>query len=185
MAVSDVVRLTVLASLWGGSFAFMRVAVPALGPLWLAWSRVGLAFVALFAMACIRGNVPKLRDRWREYLVIGSINSAAPFALYCFAEQYVTASMAAVLNATSPFFGGLIGAMWSTEALTRRKIAGMMLGMVGVVVLVGWEPSAQSAATVLAILACLAASLCYGIASVYAKARLMASPVFRSLSTAN
>src|SRR5437773_5538922 len=104
MAPGDAARLLLLAAVWGGSFAFMRVAVPSLGPLWLAFSRVALAFIALFTLALVRGTVPPFLAHWRDYVVIGSVNSALPFALFCYAEQYVGASTAAILNATSPFF---------------------------------------------------------------------------------
>jgi drug/metabolite transporter (DMT)-like permease len=176
MSPGDTARLMLLAGLWGGSFAFMRVAVPALGPLWLAFSRVALAFTALFALALVRRSVPPLFAHWRGYLVIGTVNSALPFALFCFAEQYISASAAAILNATSPFFGALVAALWLEEALTLRKVAGMALGLAGVVVLVGWQPEPLSGTMLWATLACLAAAFCYGIASVYAKRRMAAVP---------
>ena len=176
MAPGDAARLLLLAAVWGGSFAFMRVAVPALGPLWLAFSRVALAFVALFALSLARRSIPPLSAHWRGYLMVGVVNSALPFALFCFAEQYISASAAAILNATSPLFGALIAALWLGEALTLRKIAGMALGLAGVVVLVGWQPEPLSGMMLWATLACLAAALCYGIASVYAKQRMAAVP---------
>jgi drug/metabolite transporter (DMT)-like permease len=172
----DLARLLTLAGLWGGSFAFMRVAVPALGPLWLAFVRVVLAFAALFAFAAIRRDIPPLREHWRDYLVVGSINSAVPFALFCFAEQYITASSAAILNATSPFFGAMAAALWLGTALTLRQVAGMVFGLGGVALLVGWQPEPLSAMTLPAMLACLGAALCYGISSVYAKARMASVP---------
>jgi len=176
MGPGDAARLLLLAGLWGGSFAFMRVAVPALGPLWLAFSRVALAFIALFALSLARRSIPPLSAHWRGYLMIGAVNSALPFALFCFAEQYISASAAAILNATSPFFGALIAALWLGEVLTLRKIAGMALGLAGVVVLVGWQPEPLSGMMLWATLACLGAALCYGIASVYAKRRMAAVP---------
>jgi drug/metabolite transporter (DMT)-like permease len=176
MSPGDTARLLLLAGLWGGSFAFMRVAVPVLGPLWLAFSRVALAFMVLFALALVRRSVPPLFAHWRDYLVIGTVNSALPFALFCFAEQYISASAAAILNATSPFFGALVAALWLGEALTLRKVAGMALGLAGVVVLVGWQPQPLSGTILWATLACLAAAGCYGIGSVYAKRRMAAIP---------
>jgi len=176
MGPGDAARLLLLAGLWGGSFAFMRVAVPALGPLWLAFSRVALAFIALFALSLARRSVPPLFAHWRGYLMIGAVNSALPFALFCFAEQYISASAAAILNATSPFFGALTAALWLGEALTLRKLAGMGLGLAGVVVLVGWQPEPLSGMMLWATLACLGAALCYGVASVYAKRRMAAVP---------
>ncbi|MFI4951918.1 MAG: DMT family transporter [Burkholderiales bacterium] len=178
MSARDLARLLALASLWGGSFAFIRVAVPALGPTWLAWSRVTLAFGALFALALVRGNVPSLSAHWRGYLVTGIVNSALPFLLFSFAEQYVTASTAAILNATSPFFGALAGAIWLGETLGARRLLGMGLGLAGVVLLVGWQPEPSSTPMLVAIFACLAAALCYGLASVYIKARMSGVPSF-------
>jgi drug/metabolite transporter (DMT)-like permease len=176
MRPTDVARLLTLAGLWGGSFAFMRVAVPALGPFWLTFLRVALAFAALLAFAAIQGNVPRFREHWRDYLFVGIVNSALPFVLICFAEQYVTASTAAILNATSPFFGAIAAAVWLKESLTLRQLAGMGLGLGGVALLVGWQPEPLSGLVLAATLACLAAALCYGIASVYAKVRMATVP---------
>jgi drug/metabolite transporter (DMT)-like permease len=178
MSAADGARLVLLAALWGGSFAFMRVAVPALGPLWLAESRVALAFLALFALGLSRGEVPPLRQRWRDYLVIGTVNSALPFALFCFAEQFIGASLAAILNATSPFFAAIVAAAWLGDPLTARKLGGMTLGIAGVVLLVGWQEDSPRGMALVAVGACLAAALCYGLASVYAKARMSGVPSF-------
>ena len=178
MPAADLARLVLLAGLWGGSFAFMRVAVPALGPLWLAFSRVALAFLALFALAIARRAVPPFRAHWRDYVFVGVVNSALPFALFCFAEQYVGAAVAAILNATSPFFAAAVAALWLKEALSRRKLAGMALGLVGVMLIVGGSPHALSAMLLPATLACLGAALCYGVASVYVKQRMTATSSF-------
>jgi drug/metabolite transporter (DMT)-like permease len=176
MSPGDLARLLLLAGLWGGSFAFMRVAVPALGPLWLAFSRVALAFIALLALALARHAVPPFFAHWRDYVVIGTVNSALPFALFSFAEQYIGASTAAILNATSPFFATAVAALWLKEALTLRKLGGMALGLAGVVLLVGWQAEALAGTTLLATLACVGAALCYGVASVYAKRRMATIP---------
>jgi drug/metabolite transporter (DMT)-like permease len=176
MATSDIARLLVLAGLWGGSFVFIRVAVAEISPSWLAFSRVALAFVALLIIAVARRSLPALRSRWRDYLVIGAVNSALPFALYAFAEQYVTASTAAILNATSPFFSALVAAAWLKESLTTRQLAGMGLGFGGVVWLVGWHSASLSQPMLLALLACLAAALCYAVGGVYTKVRMSGVP---------
>ena len=81
MSPGDTARLLLLAGLWGGSFAFIRVAAPALGAFWLAFARVALAFAALFVLALGRRAVPSLLAHWRGYAVIGVVNSALPFAL--------------------------------------------------------------------------------------------------------
>ncbi len=176
MPATDVARLLLLAGLWGGSFVFIRVAVAGLGPLCLAFSRVTIAFATLFVLAVFQRAVPPLRERWRDYLVVGTVNSALPFAFYAFAEQYLSASTAAILNATSPFFGALVAALWLKERLTLRQLAGMGLGAGGVVWVVGWHAGPVSSAVVVATLACLGAALCYGIGGVYAKVRMSGVP---------
>ena len=182
MPARSLFMLTALAALWGGSFVFMRYAVPALGPVPLAFARTAIAAVALLAFAIVhfsfrqfsfrQRSLPDLRTRWRGLAVVGLVNSALPFVLFCFAEQTITASTAAILNATSPFFGAMAAAIWLGEALTARKLGGMALGLTGVVVLVGWQPEPLDTATALAIAACLAAALCYGLAGVYTKRRM-------------
>lgn len=178
MPPSSLALLVVLAALWGGSFVFMRVAVPALGPIPLAYARVALAAITLLLLAFAWRRVPPLRTRWREFAVVGVVNSALPFSLFCYAEQYVTASTGAILNATSPFFGAIAAAFWLGEALTARKIAGMALGFAGVVTLVGWHPGEVTTQIALAVAACLAAAMCYALGSVYAKKRLANVPSF-------
>lgn len=178
MQSGDLARLLLLAGLWGGSFAFMRVAVPTLGPLWLAFSRVALAFLALLALAWARRAVPPFFAHWRNYAFIGVVNSALPFALFCFAEQYVGAAVAAILNATSPFFAAAVATLWLKEPLSRRKLGGMAFGLAGVVLIVGWSPQALTGMMLPATLACLGAALCYGVASVYVKRRMAHTPSF-------
>lgn len=172
MSPASVALLVLLAALWGASFVFIRIAAPALGPLPLTYARLGLAATALLLLAFARRRVPPFRTRWREFAVLGTINSAMPFALFSFALLHVPASTGAILNATSPFFAAIAAAHWLGEALTRRKVAGMVLGLAGVTALVGWHPEAISVDVALALAACLAAALCYALGGVYAKHRL-------------
>jgi drug/metabolite transporter (DMT)-like permease len=178
MPLSAVALLVTLAALWGGSFVFMRVAVPALGPLPLTLARVALAAAALLALAWARRRWPPFRARWRDFAVVGVVNSALPFVLFCYAEQYITASTAAILNATSPFFGAIAAALWLGEALTLRKTGGLLLGFAGVAILVGWHPEMLTRDTALAIAACLAAAVCYALGGIYTRRRLHDVPSF-------
>lgn len=170
--------LLVLAALWGGSFVFIRVAAPVLGAIPLAFARAALAAAVLLAVALLRRDVPAFRPRWRDFAIVGAVNSAMPFAFFSYAEQFIHASTAAILNATSPFFGALASAIWLAEPLTLRKVAGMSIGLAGVVLLVGWAAEPLSRDTLLAIGACLAATLCYGLGSVYTKKRMQGVPTF-------
>lgn len=172
MPARSLFMLGALAALWGGSFVFMRYAVPAMGPVPLTFARVTIAALALLGFAVAQRGVPNLRTRWRGLAVVGLVNSAVPFVLFCFAEQYIAASTAAILNATSPFFAAIAAAIWLGEPLTARKIGGMMLGLAGVALLVGLQPEPLTGTTALAIAACLAAALCYALAGVYTKRRM-------------
>jgi len=172
------VLLVTLAALWGGSFVFMRVAVPAMGPVPLTFVRVTLAALVLVSLAAARRSVPDMRSRWRGFGVVGLVNSALPFVMICFAEQTISASTAGILNATSPFFGAIAAAIWLGDSLTARKIGGMALGLAGVALLVGLQPEPLTLTTVLAVAACLAAALCYGLGGVYAKKQMQAVPSF-------
>jgi drug/metabolite transporter (DMT)-like permease len=127
-------------------------------------------------IAFAQRRFPPFRTRWRQLAVVGVVNSAIPFSLFCYAEQYISASAGAVLNATSPFFAALAGAVFLAQPATRAKLAGIALGMVGVVVLVGLQPGSTSDQVLLAVAACLVASICYALAGVYTKRALSDVP---------
>jgi len=164
--------LSLLSALWGGSFLFMRVAAPSLGPFVLIEVRVLLAGLALLAHALITGRLPPLGGRWRDYLVIGVTGAALPFVLISWAELRLSASLAATLNATTPLFGAVIAAIWMGERLTVRKMAGIGLGLCGVMVLAGLGPLPLTARTLLSMAASLLAAMSYGAAAVYTKVRV-------------
>ena len=169
MKSKDVGALLVLSALWGGSFLFIRIAAPVLGPVVLIELRVLVAGGALLLYALAIGRNLELRKRWVHYLVIGIINSALPFTLIATAELHLTAGLAAILNATSPLFGAVIAAIWIKEALTAKKVLGLLLGVAGVGVLVGWSPFPFSAPLAFSIGASLTAAAFYGLAVVYTK----------------
>jgi len=158
-----------LGVLWGGSFLFIRVAVPAFGPFMLVELRVGLAAAALFLYALAAGSMPKIRGRWRSFLVLGFLNAAVPFSLISAAEIHLTASLAAILNSTTVMFTAIVAAVWMGDALTARKAIGIVLGIVGVSVLVGWDPLPLNGIVLLAVAAMLLASLSYALGATYAK----------------
>ncbi|HET7269737.1 MAG TPA: DMT family transporter, partial [Rubrobacter sp.] len=138
MKPKDFAGLILLGALWGGSFLFIRVAVPALGPFLLVELRVGLAAAALFLYALAAGRMPKIRYRWRSFLALGFLNAAVPFSLISTAEIHLTASLAAILNSTTVMFTAIVAAVWMNDTLTARKVVGIILGIIGVAVLVGW-----------------------------------------------
>jgi drug/metabolite transporter (DMT)-like permease len=176
MRAEDLIRILLLSALWGGSFLFMRIAAPVLGPIVVAESRVLIAGLALMLYACALKRPMELKSRWGQYLIIGALNSAIPFALIADAQLRLTASLAAILNATSPLFGAAIAAVWINDPLTMKKIGGLILGIVGVTILLGWSPMDVSVGVALSIGASFLAAGFYGIASVYTKAKVSGAP---------
>ena len=169
MRPRDFAGLVLLGAVWGAAFLFIRVAVPALGPFPLVELRVGLAAVTLLLYVFAAGRVPKIRRRWRSFLVLGFLNTALPFSLISAAEIHLTASLAAILNSTTVMFTAIVAAVWMGDALTTRKLVGIVLGIVGVTVLVGWDPTPLNGVVLLSVAAMLFASLSYALGATYAK----------------
>ena len=169
MRSADLVRLLSLAAIWGASFLFMRIVAPVLGPLWTAETRVAVAGITMLAfMFATRRNM-EFRRNWQTYLVIGLLNSALPFSLFSYAAITLPAGYSAIVNATSPLWGALIGAVVLGEKLTMRKMAGLAAGIIGVAFLVRLGPAQFNSQLLLAALACVAAAFCYGLAGAYTK----------------
>lgn len=169
MRAGDAARLIVLAAIWGGSFIFMRILAPVLGPVVTADLRVLIAGVALIIYFRLIGFDPEWKTHWRHYLIIGGINSGLPFFFYSFAALHIPASYSAILNSTSPFFGAMFSAIWLEDRLTLRKIMGLLCGAAGVALVVRVGGVQTDEKFFLAVIACLSAAVCYGFGAVYIK----------------
>lgn len=161
--------LILLGAIWGASYPFMRIAAPILGPVFLVEVRVVLAGMILLLAAVWAGQVPDFRTRWRQYLLLGAINAAIPFVLISFATTRLTASLAAILNGTTPLFTALVAAVWMRERLTPLRVGGLVLGFVGVGLVVGWTEVQLSLPLLVGVAASLTGAFCYGLGNVYAK----------------
>jgi drug/metabolite transporter (DMT)-like permease len=170
MKTSHVVGLVVLAAIWGGSFIFMRVLSPILGPFATTDARVLIAGVALLVYMRAKRSPLQFARYWKEYLIIGVANTGIPFVLFAYSALHIPAAYSAVANSTSPLFGALFSAIWLAEPLTGRKIAGLLFGMGGVT-LIGEAGGAQTEGSVLALSlgACLLAAICYSATGIYIK----------------
>lgn len=176
MKPKDLAILFALAAVWGASFLFIRIATPALGPFPLAAGRVVLAALVLAVGMRVAGYRPSLRAHVRKLLVLGALNAAIPFSLIAAAELRLTASLAAMLNATVPLWGALFGIIWLGERFSAKRGAGLLLGVIGVGILVGWSPVGMDRTTILSIVATLVATCAYALAGVYAKRQLAGVP---------
>lgn len=166
MRGEDLARLVALAAIWGGSFAFMRVTSPVLGPVWTTEGRILIGGLVLAGWFAWTGFDPQWRRHWRLYALVGLLNAALPYTLYAYAALHIPASMSAILNCTAPIFGLVLGALFAVEKVTARKIGGLALGAVGVALLAQPGSAEPGAAFGWGIAAGLGATFCYGLTGV-------------------
>ena len=124
----DLLLLVLLGAIWGASFLFIRVAAPVLGPIPLMDLRVIVAAAALLLYSAARRRNPLLPHRWRDFVVLGTLNNAIPFVTIATAELVLTASLGAILNATSPFFTVIVAAIWARARPSAAQVAGTVIG---------------------------------------------------------
>ena len=171
MDLRNLIRLFLLALIWGASFLCMRVAVPALGPIALMEARVALAAVLLGILALRAAQPFWPRGHWQDFWVLGLLNTALPFVLYAWAAQTLTASTLSILNATSPIWGAIWGVLWLRQVPGLRAGLGLLIGLCGVGLVVGFDPMAQTRGGLLAYAAGVFAPCCYGLATTWMKTR--------------
>lgn len=167
---SILARLVPLAMIWGSSFLFMRITVPAVGAGMTTATRIGLAAMALLAVLRLRGVALFWRERWKNYFVVGALNTAIPFFLFAYAAHRLPAGYSAIVNATVPVFTVLIA--WTTTQIrpSGSKLAGVAIGLAGVAVLAGFGALGLDLQTLLAFGAVLLASVSYAVAALRVRA---------------
>jgi drug/metabolite transporter (DMT)-like permease len=163
MSFSAFAQLVALSALWGASFLFIRIASPQLGPMVLAGVRIALATITLALIMRI------LKHRWpwqhaREMLWIALVAVAIPFLLFSWAGLHLPSSYSALINTTYVIFGCLFTAWMGLEKLSIRKIAGCLIGMLGISLIVRLGPIELTPLVLLACGAVLLGALCYGLA---------------------
>jgi drug/metabolite transporter (DMT)-like permease len=168
---TEIALLVLLAVLWGGSFALIKVAVETIPPATVVAVRVAGGAVMLVAIARWRGHaMPTDSSTWLALLVQGVVQSALPFTLISWGELFIASGLAGVLNATPPLFVFLITSFITRDApLDRRKAAGVAIGLSGVVTIVGLDALRGVTTAPLAQIAILGASLSYAVAPLWAR----------------
>ena len=172
MRFADLGELFVLAALWGGSFLFMRMGAAEFGPVALAAVRVIGATLCLLPLLQWRGQMGVLRTHWRPIFVVGVTNSALPFLCFSYAALSITAGLSSIFNAATPLFGAVIAWLWLKDRLTPSRILGLCVGFAGVLWLAWDKATFKPGGSGWAVVACLAATLLYGISANYTKKRL-------------
>jgi PAS domain S-box-containing protein len=167
---ASVIRLFLLAAIWGASFLFMRIAAPELGAALVAEVRVLLAAMFLWAASVFFKRSLRVGENWRHYLIVGFFNSALPFILFSYAALQLSASMLSILNATAPLWGCVIAAALDRQRIPVKTFSGLVLGVIGVGVLLGFDTAVVSEAGWLPCLAAIGAGIYVGSAVIICSA---------------
>jgi drug/metabolite transporter (DMT)-like permease len=161
--------LAVLSVLWGGSFFFNGAALRELPPLTLVLLRVALGSAILLPLLRMQGiSFPRGIAGWKPFVAIGLLNNVIPFSLIVIGQTFIPGGLASILNATTPLFTVIVMAAAGEEALRLRRVAGVALGLAGVIILRGWGVETR-AGQGLGILLCLGGAFSYGFAALAAR----------------
>jgi drug/metabolite transporter (DMT)-like permease len=166
--------------LWGSSYFFIAIAQPELPALTIAALRTIPASAALLLIVLSLGyRLPATLAEWRLFIFFSAFNTLLPFVLIVWGQARATGGMAAILNSTAPLFGIFLAHLLThDEKLSWHKLAGILVGIAGVGILVGYDFAVGSRDDMLARLALLAAPFLYVCANIFARTRLGRYPPF-------
>ena len=182
MPTATAFEFVLLAAIWGASFLLMKMGASEFGPFATAFLRVLMASLFLLPLLAWRGQVGALRAKWGRILAVGALNSGIPFVLFGFAVLHINTGLTSILNATTPLWGAVVAWLWLRDKPTHIRVLGLVIGFAGVAAL-AWDKAtfkAGAASPGLAVLATLAATLCYGIAASFTKKYMAGVPPLAS-----
>ncbi|MFI1153402.1 DMT family transporter [Streptomyces sp. NPDC020817] len=171
------IRFAVLSVVWGFSFLLIKVGTEAYAPFQVALGRVLSGALALLAVLLVRREpLPRGRRTWGHLFVAALLLNTIPFSLFSHAELSIPSSLAGICNATSPLWGMALSLVaLSEDRPTRRRFAGLGLGFLGVLTVLGaWQgfSGIDAKGTALALLA----SLSYPVGWIYVRRTLASVP---------
>ncbi len=163
--------LGALSVLWGGSFFFLALALEGLPPFTIVLARVGFAALLLYSyMRFVGQRLPRSGEIWMSFFVVAIFANALPFVMFAYGQQQISSGLASILNATTPLWGVLVAHFFTDdERATPGKIAGVALGIAGVVVMTGSDAIEGLGSNLLGQVACIVATLSYAISGVYSR----------------
>jgi len=167
----ELALLGLLATLWGASYAFIKLGVETIPPLTLIAARTFVASVVLVVvLRARRVTLPGDPRVWRRFLVQACLNSVVPFTLIAWAEQWVDAGLATILNSSSPIFTFLLGrCIAHPSSASGRQLFGVVCGMIGICLIVGLQALTGIGQQLTAELAIVAATICYAGAAMFSR----------------
>ncbi len=169
--VRHLALLFLLALIWGSSFMAIKVGIETIPPLTLAAARVMLATVVLWGFARLRGeSLPRGGRIWIYCFLIGIIGNGLPFTLINWGEERIDSGLAAILMAVMPLATVVMAHFFTVgDRMTPVKLAGVVIGFGGVVVLVGPEAVKGLGGDVWRQLAVSGGAVSYAVAAILAR----------------
>lgn len=166
---SVVVQFVLAGVVWGSSFLFMKVALGGISPAQVAWSRLVLGALALGLFVLLRREqLPRSVRIWGHMTVLAVSFCVVPFLLFSWAQQHVTSGLASIYNATTPIMTAIMaGLLFRVERLNALQIAGIGFGILGVIVIIAPWQGLDLSQSLVAQLAILGATACYGFSLAY------------------
>ncbi|WP_062223785.1 DMT family transporter [Aureimonas sp. D3] len=170
LAVSLLMLLS-LATLWGASYSFIKLGVATIPPVTLIAVRTLIAGSLLLAILHLRGlRLPTDRRNTKRFLIQAGLNTVVPFTLVAWGSQYVDAGLVTILNSLTPVFAFLINALVTRhEAVTGRKLVGVLLGLLGICLVIGPSALGGLNEALLAQGAIVFAAVAYGAAVTFGR----------------
>src|SRR4051795_4047713 len=167
----ELALLLLLAMLWGASYTLIRIGVSTIPPITLIAARTAIAGIILWTVMHLRGvRFPRDAANWRRFLFQACLNSVIPWTLLAFAERTLEAGLATILNSTSPIFAVLLSLGVSRcEALTTRKLLGVLTGMAGICLIVGVQALAGFGEQLTAQILTVLAAVCYAGGAIFGR----------------
>jgi drug/metabolite transporter (DMT)-like permease len=167
----ELLLLLVLATLWGGSYTFIKLGVATIPPVTLIAGRTLIAGLLLLLIMHWRGvQLPKDAATWRRFLFQACLNSVIPWTLIAWAERSVDAGLATILNSTSPIFTFFLTlAIAHQDRPTFRKLFGVVAGMAGICLIIGVQALHGLGEQLIAQIAIVTATICYAGGAVFSR----------------
>ena len=174
MKNKDWILVILLGLCWGSSFFFVEMLLKHLSPFMIVYLRVSIASIFLIVFIIIRGTKFKLSLKNLFNLFIMSLlNNIFPFLLITFGQQTTTGGLASILNANTSFIGILLASLFlPLERLNFYRLIGVSIGVLGVIIAIGYQNIIQLNHDDLGKYLILIATISYGFAGVWGKLKL-------------
>ena len=176
MTVRDLANLFALGAIWGASYIFIRIIVSAVGPWGMVGGRMLLSSLAMYAALRVAGLAWGEKKFVRDYLVMGFLSSFLAQFLIGSAALHLNAGTLAMLNTTAAMFSAVLLFLFFGEPMGRARALGMLLGMAGVALVMGFTPQPFTWPVVLSFAGTLAAACSYACSNIYASRKLAHRP---------